>query len=102
MDKMNKIPYKTNQKNPQVQAYKDAVDRGMKNQHVIPKGNGWAVKRAGAQKASGVYNTQDEATKQATSLARNQGTAVFVHKQNGQIKSSRTYYTNRLPNIFQP
>ena len=88
---MKKVPYKTNQNNPQVKAYNEAVQRGMKNQHVIPKDDGWAVKRAGADKASGVYNTQKEAIKEATSIAKNQGTSVFIHGEDGRIRESTSY-----------
>ena len=88
---MKKVAYKTNQNNPQVKAYKEAVERGMKNQHVVPQDNGWAVKRAGADRASGVYDTQKEAIEEAKSIAKNQGTAVFIHGEDGRIKGSLSY-----------
>ena len=88
---MKKIPYKTNQKNPSILAYKEAVEKGMKNQHVLPKENEWAVKRADSDKPSKVFVTQNEATEYASSIAQNQGTAVFVHRSDGTIQERRDY-----------
>ena len=84
---MKKIFYKTNQSNPTVVAYKQAVEKGMKNQHVLPFGNEWVVKRTDSEKASHVFGTQQEATRYAESIAQNQGTAVFVHGHDGKIFS---------------
>jgi hypothetical protein len=88
---MKRIPYQTDQNNPQIKAYKDAVDRGMKNHHVMLRDNNWVVKRAGAKRPIGVFTTQQEAIIEATSIAKNQGTAVFIHGQNGRIRDRREY-----------
>lgn len=88
---MKKVLYKTNQNNPVVRAYKKAVESGKKNQHVLPKGNEWVVKRADSERASQVFDTQQEATSYAESIARSQGTAVFVHGIDGRIRDVRDY-----------
>ena len=88
---MKRNPYHTDQSNPQIQEYKNAVVRGMKNHHVVLRNNNWVVKRAGAKRAISVHNTQKEAIEQATSIARNQGTAVFIHGQDGRIRDRREY-----------
>lgn len=88
---MKKIFYKTNQSNPTIVAYKQAVEKGKKNQHVLPKGNEWVVKRADSQRASQVFGTQQEATSYAESIAQSQGTAVFVHGSDGRIRDTRGY-----------
>lgn len=88
---MKKIFYKTNQSNPTIVAYKQALEKGMKNQHVLPKGNEWVVKRADSQRASQVFGTQQEATSYAESIAQSQGTAVFVHGSDGRIRDTRGY-----------
>ncbi|WP_267303556.1 DUF2188 domain-containing protein, partial [Pseudomonas sp. BJa3] len=36
-----------------------------RNQHVVPHANGWAVKSAGGQKATAVYETQSAAIARA-------------------------------------
>lgn len=88
---MNKILYKTNQNHPRIKEYREAVEKGKQSQHVLPRGNSWIVKRAGAEKASQVFDTQGEASKFGHSVARNQGTAVFIHGTDGRIRERRDY-----------
>lgn len=88
---MKRITLKTNQNNSVIRAYKDAVERGKKNQHVLPRDNEWIVKRAGSDRASKTFNTQIQATHYAKSVAQNQGTSVFVHGSDGRIKDRRDY-----------
>lgn len=88
---MKKILYKTNQNNPTVRAYKEAVEKGMKNQHVLPRGGEWIVKRAESEKPSKIFSTQKEATQHAKAIANNQGTAVFVHGSDGRIRERIDY-----------
>ena len=90
---MRKIPLKTNQNNPRIQEYKEAVERGKQNQHVLPRGKAWVVKRAGAEKVSQIFDTQREASDYAHSLAKNHGTAVFIHGSNGRIRERKDYYS---------
>lgn len=88
---MKRVLYKTNQNNPAVRAYRDAVERGKQNQHVLPRGHEWIVKRAGSNRASQVFGTQNEAARYAESIASNQGTAVFIHGADGRIRDRRDY-----------
>ena len=39
-----------------------------KGQHVVPRGNGWAVQRSGAERASGIFTTQQEAIERAREI----------------------------------
>ncbi len=87
---MNKIPYNTDQSNPAIQAYKEAVEKGKKDQHVLPRGNGWIVKELLSEEASTTFGTQQEAVKYAESNA-NQGTAIFIHASNGLIATRKDY-----------
>ncbi|MGX9146802.1 DUF2188 domain-containing protein [Mesorhizobium sp. 128a] len=57
-----------------------------RNQHVVPHSDGWAVKGAGAQRASSVHETQKAAIDAGRLVARNQGTELLVHGRNGQIR----------------
>ncbi len=41
-----------------------------KGQHVVPNGKKWAVRRAGAERASGVFSTQKEAIDRGKELAK--------------------------------
>lgn len=58
----------------------------MPDQHVVPHSEGWAVKPAGGDRASSVHRTQQEAVDRAREIARNQGTELFIHGANGQIR----------------
>ncbi|HLT48303.1 MAG TPA: DUF2188 domain-containing protein [Rubricoccaceae bacterium] len=60
--------------------------------HVVPSEGRWAVKREGADRASRVADTQDEAVAVAEQMARNQAPGrVVVHGANGLIESVHTY-----------
>lgn len=64
---------------------------GKKGQHVVPNRNGWAVRKAGAAKASKVFRTQKEAIAAATKIAKTQKTEVYIHGQNGRIRERNSY-----------
>ncbi len=83
---MKRIQYKTNQNNPQIKAYREAVEKGKENHHVIPRRGEWIVKKAGATRASQIFSTQKEAATYGKSVAKNQGTALFIHGSNGRIR----------------
>lgn len=87
---MKKSLYKTDQNNPVIQAYITAVEKGKKDQHVLPRENGWIVKNLFSDKASKIFNTQQDAVKYAE-LNAVQGTAVFIHAPNGLISDRKDY-----------
>ncbi len=62
-----------------------------KNQHVIPSGDRWAVRRVGASRSSGVYDTLAEAINAARGIARNQRSEVFIHDLNGRIREHESF-----------
>ena len=68
-----------------------------KNQHVVPHSGGWAVKGAGNQKATSVHSTQREAIGAARDIARNQGSEMFIHGENGRIRERNTYGNDPFP-----
>lgn len=82
---MNKIKLNTDQNNPAVRAYRQAVEKGKKDQHVFPRDNGWIVKNLLSDGSSRIFNTQNEAANYAKSNA-SQGTAIFIHGANGRIQ----------------
>ncbi len=88
---MNKILYKTDQNHPQIKEYKEAVEKGEQNYHVLPRGNEWIVKRAGSSKPSQVFGTQSEAADYAKSISQNQGTALFIHGSDGRIVERKDF-----------
>jgi len=73
----------------------------MANYHVTKdKSTGdWRVKREGAERAAGVFNTQREAEKAAKELAGNTGGGeVRIHKPGGPIRDSDTVKPGNDPN----
>lgn len=68
-----------------------------KNQHVVPKGDDWAVKGAGNEKATRVVSTQAEAIKIAREISINQKSEMFIHGQNGRIRERNSYGNDDFP-----
>lgn len=66
-------------------------------QHVVPNGSKWSVRKAGASKASGTFNTQREAIDRARDVARNQKTELFIHGRDGRIRERDSYGNDRHP-----
>lgn len=87
---MKKIPLKTDQNNPVIRSYKEAVEKGKKDQHVLPRENGWIVKNLLSDKASKTFDTQQDAARHAESIV-SQGTAIFIHGSDGRIQDRKDY-----------
>ena len=68
-----------------------------RNQHVVPHPSGWAVKSAGGQKATAVYETQAQAIGRAREIARNQESELLIHGRNGQIRERDSYGNDDFP-----
>lgn len=88
---MKKIPYKTDQNHPQIKEYKQAVEKGRTNQHVLPKDGSWVIKKASALKATKIFGTQREAIQYGETIAKNQGTALFIHGEDGRIRDRKDF-----------
>ena len=68
-----------------------------RNQHIVPHDNGWAVRGAGSQRATSVHRTQREAIDNGRQIACNQGTELFVHGRNGQIRERDSHGNDPFP-----
>lgn len=68
-----------------------------KSQHVVPRGNNWAVVGAGNSKATAILNTQRDAIERAKEIATNKKTEVVIHRPNGQIRDSNSYGNDPYP-----
>ena len=69
-----------------------------RNQHVTPHPNGgWQVKAAGGKKATVVTTTQSDAIKIAKQIAKNQGSEMFIHNKQGQIRERNSYGNDPHP-----
>ena len=63
-----------------------------KSLHVVPRGDGWAVRSSGAERAVKVFETRSDAASFARGLAaRAGGGEVFVHGRDGMVTSRATY-----------
>lgn len=68
-----------------------------RNQHVVPHDRGWAVRGAGAGRASSVHPTQQAAIDTARGIAQNQGSELLVHGRNGQIRARDSHGNDPYP-----
>ncbi|GEM_PF-177387 len=94
---MKKIFYRTNQNDPQVRAYKEAVEKGKRDHHVVYKEDSWRIIRGGAERPIEMFGTQQEAIERAKSIARSQGTAVYIHGVDGRIRERESYERGPFP-----
>jgi len=66
--------------------------------HVVPNPDGgWDVKRSGAERSSGHFNTQSDAIDAGREISRNQGTEFFIHRPNGQIRDRDSHGNDPHP-----
>lgn len=61
------------------------------NQHVVPRGDNWAVWGSKNDKATVVVRTQEQAIKIARDIAIAQQTELVIHGQDGKVRSRRSY-----------
>ena len=66
--------------------------------HVVPNPDGgWDVKRGGAHRSSGHFDTKREAVDAGRTISRNQGTELIVHGMNGRIQSCDSHGHDPYP-----
>lgn len=68
-----------------------------RNQHVVPSGQEWAVRGAGAARATEILPTKAEAVNRAREISRNQGTELFIHGRDGKIQSRDSHGRDPFP-----
>lgn len=62
-----------------------------KNQHVVPHPEGWAVKGAGNERATKVYERQSDAIDRARDISRREGSELLIHGRDGQIRAKDSH-----------
>lgn len=68
-----------------------------KNYHSVPRGGGWAVKKAGTKAPVSTHRTQAAAEAKTQQLARkSEGEAVY-HRRDGTIKDKDSYGNDPNP-----
>jgi uncharacterized protein YdaT len=68
-----------------------------KNQHIVQHENGWAVKSEGANKATQVFPTQQEAIERGREIAINQKSELLIHNREGQVRERNSYGNDPHP-----
>jgi hypothetical protein len=68
-----------------------------KNQHVVPHNGKWGVKGEGNTKVTRITSTQQEAIDIAREISRNQGSELFIHSANGQIRARDSHGNDPYP-----
>ena len=68
-----------------------------KNQHVVSRENGWAVRGEGNQRDTSHHRTQAEAERAARDIATNQKSEVLIHGENGRIRGRNSYGNDPFP-----
>lgn len=68
-----------------------------KNQHVVQRENGWAVRGEGNSRDTSLHPTQAEAAAAAREIARNQQSEVLVHGRDGRIRERDSYGNDPYP-----
>lgn len=62
-----------------------------KNQHVVPRGEQWAIRGAGNTRDTRLFGTQSEAIAHGRRIARKQGSELVIHGVDGRIREKNTY-----------
>lgn len=68
-----------------------------RNQHVVPHADGWAVRGAGASRATETFERKSEAVDRAREIAQNQHTELVIHGRDGQIQSKDSHGAGPFP-----
>lgn len=68
-----------------------------RNQHVVPHEGGWAIRGAGASRATATYERKSEAVDRAREIAHNQRTELVIHGRDGQIQSKDSHGADPFP-----
>lgn len=68
-----------------------------RNQHVVPRENGWAILGAGAQRDTQVFDRKQDAVDRAREISQNQKSELVVHGQNGQIQYKDSHSNDTFP-----
>lgn len=68
-----------------------------RNQHVVPRPNGWAVLPEGGERATSLHPTQQEAISRGRERAQAERSELLVHGENGRIRERSSYGKDPYP-----
>src|SRR6185436_15690394 len=67
------------------------------NIHVVPRNEGWVVRREGTTRATSVHSTQRDAVQAARKIARHHNGELIIHRRDGRIRERDSYGTDPFP-----
>lgn len=67
------------------------------NVHVVPRGGKWGTLREGGQRATQVFDTQQQAIDAGRNMAKQGKGELLVHGQNGRIRARDSYGNDPCP-----
>lgn len=74
------------------------MGKGPKSHHVVPSPDGgWNIKRGGASRSSGHFDTKQDAVNRGRDISRNQGTELRIHNRDGKIARSDSHGNDPCP-----
>ena len=62
-----------------------------RNQHIVPHADGWAVRGAGASRATETFDRKSDAIDRGREIAQNQRSELVIHGRDGQIHERSTF-----------
>lgn len=68
-----------------------------KSQHVVPTPKGWSVRRHGANRATRVFDREEDAVAFAREVAKKAGTELFLHRRDGTVREMNSYGRRAAP-----
>ena len=68
-----------------------------KNVHVVPSGNGWAVKQEGKATPVSNHRTQGAAEDAGRQIAKSNESELVIHRPNGQIRDKDSFGNDPCP-----
>ena len=67
------------------------------SKHVVPSASGrWALKNAGAVRASATFDTQQQAIERGRAAAQKARTDLYVHSRDGSVHDKMSYGNDPL------
>jgi hypothetical protein len=65
--------------------------------HTVPHDDGWANRREGADRASGVFPTKDRAEQAGRDTAKRERVEHVIHRRDGKIGEKNSYGNDPYP-----
>ena len=65
--------------------------------HVVPHGDGWAVRREDAKRVSSTHETQRAAEQVGRGTAKREQTEFLLHGRDGQVRERDSYGNDPYP-----